>query len=304
MTSACRAHDSRFKVLCPSDAEPIVLHSGMLWAEGPVYVQQGQYLIWSDIPNDRMWRWKAGSGCEVFRGPSNYSNGNTLDLQGRLITCEHLGRRVTRTEPDNSITVLADSFEGKPLNSPNDVVVKSDGTIWFTDPTYGIIGDYEGRKATQEQQYCNVFRFDPADRSIRVVSNSFEQPNGLAFSPDESHLYVSDTGASHRDDWPRQIRRFDIEDGLHLVNEQVFAEISDGLFDGFRVDCQGNVWTSSNRGVLCYAPDGVLLGEITMDETVSNVEFGGSGNDTLFVTATSSLYMIRLSVTGALRPSP
>ncbi len=292
-------HDQRFLHLVLPNAWLDRLHTGMLWAEGPVYFPFGDYLLWSDIPNHRIFQWTQGTGVRIFREHSNYSNGNSRDQEGRLVTCEHLTRRVTRTEHDGSVTIIADEFEGKRLNSPNDVVVKSDGSIWFTDPPYGILSDYEGAKADQEQAGCFVFRCDPADGKLTVVADDFVKPNGLAFSPDESHLYVSDTGLSHDADGPHHIRAFDVKKGHSLKNGRTFAEIDPGVPDGFRLDEHGNIWTSTGNGVHCYSPEGEKLGEILTGETVANVTFGGPKNNRLFITATTSLYAIYLAVRGA-----
>lgn len=299
MPDVFKIHDKRFRDLYLPGARLEKLFGGMLWAEGPVYFPNGDYLLWSDIPNNRMLQWVDGLGTRIYRACSNNSNGNTRDLQGRLITCEHLTRRVTRTELDNSITILADSYDGKKLNSPNDVVVRNDGSVWFTDPTYGILSDYEGKKSEPEQPACFVFRLDPEIGVLEVVADDFEKPNGLAFSPDQSILYISDTGVTHREGWPRHIRAFDVVAGKQLSNGRVFAEIPSGVADGFRVDCEGNIWTSSGSGVLCFSPEGDLLGEIPIEETVSNVEFGGPKNNRLFITATTGLYSVYLAVAGA-----
>ncbi len=299
MTGEVIVHDERFRFLVNPAAGLKKLHGGMLWAEGPVYFPQGDYLLWSDIPNNRMLQWSEGLGARVYRFHANNSNGNTRDREGRLVTCEHLTRRVTRSEPDGSITVLADSFDGKRLNSPNDVVVKSDGSVWFTDPPYGILSDYEGKTAVQEQAGCFVFRLDPASGELEVVAEDFVKPNGLAFSPDESLLYVSDTGLSHQQDGPHHIRVFEVEAGRRLTNGRVFAEIEKGVSDGFRLDSQANLWTSTGGGVQCFSPAGELLGEILIDEAVANVTFGGPKNNRLFITASSSLYAIYLAVSGA-----
>jgi gluconolactonase len=258
--------------------------------------------VFSDIPNERLLRYVPGSGVSTFRAPSNFANGNTRDRQGRLITCEHGTRRVTRTEVDGQITVLADRFEGKRLNSPNDVVVKSDGSIWFTDPTYGILSDYEGYRAEPELPTKNVFRLDPESGELTVVVDDFGQPNGLAFSPDESLLYVADSASSHDETWPSHIRVFDVVDGTRLANGRVFAVIDKGLPDGFRVDLAGNIWTSAGDGVHCFAPDGTLLGKILVPQTVANLTFGGPRRNRLFITATTSLYAVYLATTGAQRP--
>lgn len=293
-------HDKQFMQLILPNAWLDKLHTGMMWAEGPVYFPHGDYLLWSDIPNHRMYQWTRGAGVRVFREHSNYSNGNTRDHEGRLVTCEHLTRRVTRTEHDGSITVIADQYKNKRLNSPNDVVVKSDGTIWFTDPPYGILSDYEGKKADQEQEGCFVFRFDPANGSLKVVADDFVKPNGLAFSNDESVLYISDTGCSHDPNGPHHIRAFDVKNGRSLKNGRVFAEIEPGASDGFRLDDQGNIWTSAGNGVHCYSSAGDKLGEILTGETVANVTFGGPKYNCLFITATTSLYATYLGVNGAI----
>lgn len=274
------------------------LWTGARWSEGPAWFAAGRYLVWSDIPNNRMLRWDETNGqVSVFRQPSNNSNGNTVDLQGRLVSCEHLTRRVTRTEHDGSIGVLADNFNGLPLNSPNDVVVRSDGSIWFTDPSYGILTDYEGDRATP-QLPCQVYRIDN-DGSISVVADDFEKPNGLAFSPDESLLYVADTGATHKQDGPRHIRRFAVSaDGTTLTGGELFAECTAGLFDGFRCDTQGRIWTSAEDGVHCYNPQGLLIGKIRLPEIVSNVTFGGAKRNRLFICGTSSLYAVYVTVNG------
>jgi gluconolactonase len=237
----------------------------------------------------------------AFRQPSNFANGQTRDRQGRLVTCEHGGRRVTRTEYDGKVTVLADRFEGKPLNSPNDVVVKSDGSIWFTDPTYGILSDYEGYRADPEQDARNVFRIDPETGAIDCVAGDFRQPNGLAFSPDESLLYVADSAASHDPSLPRVIRVFDVE-GARLTNSRIFCEIDSGIPDGIRTDVFGNLWSSAADGVHCFAPDGTLIGKVLVPETVANLCFGGPKRNHLFIAATTSIYRVILATNGAQRP--
>jgi gluconolactonase len=224
----------------------------------------------------------------------------TRDRQGRLISCEHGTRRVTRTEADGSITVLADSYQGRRLNSPNNVIVRSDGTIWFTDPTYGILSDYEGYQANPEQPTRNVYRLDPATGDLAVVVSDFLQPNGLAFSPDETKLYVTDSGASHDDTAARHIRIFDIGDNGALTGGRVFCNIDNGIPDGMRVDVSGNVWSSAADGVHCFAPD--FIGKIKVPQTVANLTFGGPRRNRLFITATQSLYAIYLMTTGATWP--
>jgi len=294
-------HDPRFRLLLQPNASMDKLTGECLWAEGPVYFPATDLLIWSDIPNNRMLRWAPGMGVGVYRAPSNYSNGNTRDREGRLVSCEHGERRVTRTEHDGSITVIASHFEGKRLNSPNDVIVDSEGAIWFTDPDYGIISDYEGYRSDSEIGRCNVYRVSPGDTQVRLVSDDFVKPNGLAFSPDESKLYIADSAASHDDNAPRHIRVFDVASNTALRNGRVFVEMQSGVPDGMRVDEHGNVWTSAEDGVHCYAPDGGLLGKILIPEVVANLTFGGPRRNRLFITATSSVYALHVGVRGAAR---
>jgi gluconolactonase len=294
--------DKRFKSLMIGIAHLDKLADGCIWAEGPVWFADGGYLLWSDIPNNRMLRWMPEVGVTTYRAESNNSNGNTRDRQGRLVTCEHLTRRVTRTEPDGSITVIADKHKGKRLNSPNDVVVKSDGSIWFTDPSYGIMTEFEGSRSEQEQGGCYVYRVDPASGEIATVVEDFVKPNGLAFSPDEKILYIADSAASHDPAAPHHIRAFDVVDGRKLANSRVFCDIKTGIPDGFRIDVNGNLWTSCHAGVECYAPDGTLLGRINVPEIVANVTFGGKRRNRLFITATTSLYAIYVNTTGVQTP--
>jgi gluconolactonase len=285
--------DERFPACFNKNARLDHLYTGCRWAEGPAYFPAGRYLVWSDIPNDRMLRYdEATDSVSVFRSPAGYTNGHTVDRLGRLVSCEHGNRRVTRTEPDGSISVLADSFDGKPLNSPNDVVVRSDGSVWFTDPAYGIDSDYEGHRSPQEQDECFLFRIDPAGE-LSVAAAGFVRPNGLAFSLDERRLYVSDTGG------PDHIRVFDVADDGALSGGEVFAECTAGVFDGFRLDTEGRIWTSAADGVHVYDPDGTLLGKVLVPEVVANVCFGGPKGNRLYICATTSLYAILLPVTGA-----
>ena len=293
------AFDERFNALFNPNARLEKLYGGCRWAEGPAYFPSGRFLVWSDIPNDRMLRFDETNGSvSVFRMPAGFSNGNTVDRQGRLVTCEHGNRRVTRTEHDGSITVLADRYEGKRLNSPNDVVVKSDGSIWFTDPAYGIDSDYEGNKAESEIGACHVYCLD-ASGSLRIVADDFVRPNGIAFSPDERRVYVSDTGATHVKNGPRHIRVFDLDEKGRVSNGKVFATCDSGLFDGFRLDDEGRIWTSAGDGVHCFAPDGTLLGKILLPEVTANVVFGGLRRNRLFICCTTSLYSMMLPVNGA-----
>jgi gluconolactonase len=283
--------------------------TGMRWAEGPAYFAAGRYLVFSDIPNNRMMRLTEDDNhLSVFRSPSFNSNGNTLDREGRLVSCEHGGRRVTRTELDGTITVIADSYDGKKLNSPNDVVVASNGSIWFTDPTYGIKGNYEGLHAEPEQAKHNVFRVDPATGSVTVVVDDFVQPNGICFSPDEKRLYVIDSGIT--DGGPVHIRVFDVDIASGKVsNGKIFAEgFAPGLTDGMRCDVEGNVWCSmgwadpNEDGVRCYGPDGALLGKIHIPETVANLTFGGRLRNRLYICGSTSLYACYVDTQGAMKP--
>ncbi len=296
--------DDRFLYLIVGSSRLDQLYTGCRWSEGPVWFNDLGCLLWSDIPNQRILRWSAnpleGHGVSVFRSPSNFANGHTRDAQGRLVSCEHGTRRVTRTEIDGTITVLADQYLGKRLNSPNDVVVHSDGSLWFTDPTYGILSDYEGYRAEPVQEVHGVYRIDPSGE-ITLVADDFAQPNGLVFSPDESKLYIADSAYSHDPTAPRHIRVFDVEGG-RLANGKVFALIDAGLPDGIRVDVEGNIWSSAADGVHCFAPDGDRLGKIFVPEPVANLTFGGPRRNRLFIAATSSLYAIYVAATGAQTP--
>jgi gluconolactonase len=294
--------DKAFRGLVIGTAELEVLYDKCRWAEGPVWFGDGGYLIWSDIPNNRQLRWIPDFGVGVYRAPSNYTNGNTRDREGRLISCSHGARAVLRTELDGTVTVLADRYKGGRLNSPNDVVVKSDGSVWFTDPDYGILHDYEGHKSPSEQQGCSVFRLDADSGELTVVADDFVKPNGLAFSPDESLLYVAESGSSHDEGAPRHIRVFDVKSDGTLTNSRVFAEMETGFPDGFRLDTDGRIWTSAGHNVECYLPDGTLIGRIKLDNPVSNVAFGGPKRNRLFITCTNKLYSLYVTATGAQRP--
>ncbi|MGN6032439.1 MAG: SMP-30/gluconolactonase/LRE family protein [Thermomicrobiales bacterium] len=288
--------DDRFNALHKGSARLEHLFTGCRWAEGPAWFPAHRSLIWSDIPNDRILRWDETTGqVGVFRQPAGYTNGHTVDRQGRLVSCEHGNRRITRTEHDGSITVIADRFEGKRFNSPNDIVVRSDGSIWFSDPPYGIESDYEGHKSDPEIGGNYVYRVDPPTGDVRIVAEDFDRPNGLAFSPDETRLYVTDTGPNS----PRHMRVFDVTDAGTLENGRVFAEATNGGFDGFRFDDAGNVWTSAADGIHCIHPDGTLLGKVLVPEGVANCVFGGAKRNRLFIAATTSLYSIMLAVNGA-----
>lgn len=274
------------------------LYTGCRWAEGPAYFPAGRYLVWSDIPNNRMMRYDETDGSvSEFRNPSNYTNGHTVDRQGRLISCEHRGRRVSRTEFDGTVTTLVDSFNGKRLNSPNDAVVKSDNSIWFTDPAYGIDWDYEGLRSPMEQDGCHVYRIDGQSGAVTRVATDFVRPNGLAFSPDEKKLYIVDTGATHVENGPRHIRVFDV-DGDKLKNGKLVATCTNGLFDGLRIDEDGRIWTSAGDGVHVYDPDGTLIGKVHVPEVVANVCFGGIMRNRLYICGTTSLYAYYVLVRG------
>jgi gluconolactonase len=290
------AHSSVFNRYILGNAPLQKLATGFDWVEGPVWFGDGNYLLFSDIPNNRIMRWTPEVGVSIFRQPSNFSNGHTRDGLGRLISCEHGTRRVTRTEHDGTITVIADSYDGKRLNSPNDVVVKSDGSIWFTDPHYGIMTNYEGYMAEQELP-CNVYRVDPATGKITAVATDFACPNGLVFSPDEKRLYISDTGRMFGSD-PTHIRAFDVDEKGKLSASRIFQSVSHGVADGMRVDHDGNLWSSAADGVHCFDPSGTLLGKILVPETVSNLCFGGRAKHRLFITATTGLYAISLNRVG------
>jgi gluconolactonase len=285
--------DERFRRCVNRTARLETLWTGGRWTEGPAYFPALRCLIFSDIPNNRLLRFdECDDRTSVFRQPSGFANGNTLDREGRLVTCEHGGRRVSRTEIDGRITAIADRYQGKRLNSPNDVVVKSDGSVWFTDPPYGILSDYEGEKAESELGKNHVFRVDVSG-AISSVVDDFDRPNGLAFSPDEKRLYIADSGA------PKHLRVFDLDPGGKVGNGTVFAVCTAGRFDGFRLDDAGRIWASTDEGVHCYAPDGSLIGKIRVPEILSNVAFGGLRRNRLFITSNTSLHSVLLPVNGA-----
>lgn len=292
------AHDKRFLDLVHPMSRLERLATGFTWTEGPVWFGDHGCLLFSDIPSQRILRWTAAEGITLFRAGSGFNNGNTRDRQGRLIGCRHGPRDVVRTEYDGRLTVLADSHAGARLNSPNDVVVSADGAIWFTDPTYGILSNFEGHQAPREQAANHVFRLDPETGALAPVISDFTQPNGLAFSPDESRLYVAESGSSHDDAVPPVIRVFDMT-GAGPRDAGVFATLDCGLPDGIRVDEAGNLWSSAGDGVHCFAPDGTLLGKIRLPETAANLAFGGPDGHRLFITATSSLYQVFVNTRGA-----
>jgi len=286
------------------------LHTGMLWAEGPAWNGVGKYLVWSDIPNDVQLRWLDEDGhVSTMRHPAGNSNGNTFDYQGRQISCEHGNRRLVRYEYDGRVTVLADSFDGKPLNAPNDAVVHpDDGAVWFTDPGYGALMDYEGHKGKLELKEA-VYRLDVRTGKLDKVTDEIFKPNGLCFSPDYKRLYVADTGASHYDEAPRNIKVWDVVEGRKLANGREFASMElegrAGFADGIRADIDGNIWASAGwvgegyDGVHIFAPDGDRIGLILLPEICSNVCFGGPKRNRLFMTASQSLYAVYVETRGA-----
>ena len=300
--------DPRFAKYKVSNAAVERLYTGARWAEGPIWFGDGRYLLFSDIPNNRILRWLEDTGeVSIFRSPSNYSNGNYRDRQGRLLTCEHDSRRVTRTEHDGTVTVLIDGFQGKPLNAPNDLAVHSDGAIWFTDPGYGIMSNYEGHKAPFELA-TNVYRFDPNTREATVVVSDLDKPNGICFSPDDKQLYIVDTGEPKHPGAPHPIWVYDVEDGRRIKNRRLFANMAPGSSDGIRCDVDGNIWSAAGwadepfNGVHVFAPDGALIGRVHLPETCANLCFGGAKKNRLFMAASQSLYAVYLGTEGAQLP--
>ncbi len=294
--------DPRFNTFVLPNAPLEKLADGFRWLEGPVWFADRQCLLASDLPNDRIVRWTPSGGVSVFRQPAGFANGHTRDREGRLIGCSHGGRCIQRTELDGTVAVLVDRYKGKPLNSPNDVVVKRDGTIWFTDPPYGIASDYEGGKRVSELP-ANLYRFDPRDGSLSVVADDFDGPNGLCFSPDERLLYVSETGLPFATDPVQHLRVFDVlDDGRRLANARAFYKVESGYSDGFRCDEQGNLWSSAGDGVHCISPAAELLGKIAVPFVVSNLCFGGRHGSRLFICGSHTLYAIYVNQRGAQRP--
>ena len=289
-------HAADFARCVPAGATVTKIAGDMGFIEGPVWVKSGGYLVFSDIPNDELKQWKPGGAVTTYRKPSRNANGNTLDLEGRLLTCEHSGRRVAVRDKDGTVRTVVDAFEGKKFNSPNDVVVHSDGSLWFTDPEYGLRTNPQTKQREGKEQAGNyVFRHDPKTGRTTAVVKDFVQPNGLAFSPDEKKLYVADSGS------PRHIRVFDVGANGTLSNDRVFCTIDQGGPDGIRVDTVGRVWSSAGNGVQIFAPDGKRIGKINTPEGAANLCFGGDDGRTLFITARKSLYAIKVAVTGAAR---
>ena len=296
---AVRALDPRFDRCRLHNAAVERIATGYRWVEGPVWFGDHRCLVWSDIPGNRMLRWDEATGVVTpFRSPADFANGHTRDRQGRLVSCEHLTRRVTRTEHDGSITVLIDRFDGRPLNAPNDVVVASDGSVWFTDPGYGILSDYEGRRAALELPTA-VYRLDPERGDAEPVVQDLERPNGLCFAPGESRLYVVDSGST-----PGSIHVYDVAEGRVGAGRR-FADMSPGSSDGIRCDSEGNLWASAGGGgdgydgVHVFAPDGTLIGQVLLPEACANLCFGGAAGNRLFMAASRSIYALYVNATGA-----
>ena len=273
------------------------IHSGMKWAEGPCYIKSHKKLYFSDIPNNHLLSWD-GSNVKIEKDPSNFINGNTEDLEGNLISCSHGGRCIYKTDINGNTTTLVDKYLDKKLNSPNDVVVKSDGSVWFTDPPYGILSDYEGYKGDMEYGACYVFRYDPKENNLEVVSKDFLKPNGLAFSVNEDKIYIADSGGSHDVNAPNQIMVYDIVENKILKNGKVFHKFNPFFADGFRVDKDDNVWTSAGKGIKCFNPQGEVIGQLLLPDLVANLTFGGENNNILYVTSSSNLYSMELNQQG------
>jgi len=284
--------------LVSPDAELVLLDNSSIHAEGPVYIPADGSVVWSDVKGNCVRQWHEGS-VSVIRESARFQNGNALDLEGRVVACSHGDRAIIRQEKDGQWQVIVDRYQGKRLNSPNDLVVKSDGTIWFTDPPFGLTQADEGCGGEQEQSGSFVFRFDPSTGEIDAVITDMERPNGLAFSPDESLLYISDTSAVERTEMCHDIRKYDIVDGRKATNMQMFAVVEPGQPDGFCLDHHGNVFTSSEDSVQIYSPLGELLGKIAVPETCTNLTFGGEEGDRLFITTSTSLYTIETKTRGA-----
>ncbi|MEH1905248.1 MAG: SMP-30/gluconolactonase/LRE family protein [Nostoc sp.] len=298
MAEAIKIYDDRLRAILRPGASLQELANGAVHSEGPVYFHEDDSVVWSDAHGNRLLHWSPTDGVSVLRSPSDYQSGNYRDLEGRLVACSSGLRAIIRREHNGEWKILVDRYQGKRLNSPNDLVVKSDNTIWFTDPPYGITEPNQGYGGEQEQPGSYVYRFDPATSEIYPVVTDMVRPNGLAFSPDESLLYVSDTAAFNIPDGPHHIRVYEVVDERHVQNGRVFCVIDPGQPDGFRVDEHGNIFTSSEDSVQVYAPDGTQLGKILIPETSTNLTFGGKERDRLFITAGHSLYTIDLNTRG------
>jgi gluconolactonase len=300
MSSIEICHDA-FRSLVLPNAQTEILGAGFRWLEGPVWFADHECLYFSDVPNDSVLRWTKDGGVSIFRRPSGFANGHARDRQGRLIGCSHQDRCVTRVELDGALTVLASHYRGKRLNSPNDIVCKSDGSIWFSDPPYGINTDYEGGKQTSELP-ASLYRLDGATGALTVAADDFDGPNGLAFSPDESLLYVAETGRQFDPDARQYIRRFKVRADGRLSGGDRFYKVNPGFADGFRLDEQGNIWSSAGDGVHCISPQGELVGKILTGCVVSNVAFGGRNRSRLFICASQQLLAIYTNARGCVRP--
>jgi gluconolactonase len=296
------SHNRLFARYILPNAQLEELATGFRWIEGPIWIGDAGCLLFQDLPNNRTMRWIEGLGTSVYRAPSNYANGQTRDREGRLVSCSHRGRCLYRTEHDGRITTLVERHGGKRLNSPNDVIVKSDGSIWFTDPVFGIVNEYEGGRQEPEQPPA-VYRFEPNSGEIRIVAGDFDGPNGLAFSPDERLLYIAEAGAPNVDDPKQYIRVFEVQpDGVTLRGGDIFYKVEPGFSDGFRVDEHGNIWSSAGDGVHCISQRGELLGKIFVPHVVANVTFGGHAKNRLFIGASTTLYSIYLNTRGVQTP--
>ncbi len=302
MPEAIEIYDDRAKALLPPNATLKKLTSGAVHGEGPVYFYEDDSVIWSDAHDNRLLRWSPADGNQVIRQPSHYQSGNYRDLQGRLVSCSSGQRAIIRREEDEQWRILVDRYQGKRLNSPNDLVVKSDGTIWFTDPVFGLTQEDQGYGGEQEQAGDFVYRFDPTTGEIDAVIKEMERPNGLAFSPDETLLYVSDTSAFEHPQQHHYIRVYEVRENRYVEDGKVFTKVEPGEPDGLRVDVHGNIFTSSADSIQVYAPDGKGLGKILVPEVCTNLTFGGKNRDRLFITAKTSLYAIDLNTRGVQQP--
>ena len=301
MTTPFEIFDDRFTQILGRAPELEEVATGMSFTEGTNWVAKGQYLVWSDIPNNRIMRWSESEGVSVFRSPCGNTNGHTTDLEGRLLSCETSGRRVSRTEDDGTVLTLVDRYRGKRLTSPNDIAVKSDGSVWFTDPDYGALHPELGHGDRPEQDRNRVYRLVPETGELTAVSEDFDKPNGIAFSPDESVLYVGDTGRTHGEFRAHRVMAFEVN-GTELMHPRVFADVDPWVPDGMRVDVQGNLFVSAGDGVQCFSPSGELIGKIRTPEVAANCSFGMSDRQTLFIAATSRIWKVKLNTAGAVRP--
>jgi gluconolactonase len=291
--------DARFNQIVDEGTSVELIADGMAFTEGCAWIHDGDYLIWSDIPNNRIMRWSESGGVGILREPSHNANGNAVDANGNLLSCETSGRRVSIARPGEPETMLVDSYGGNPFTSPNDVVVKSDNTVWFSDPNYGSLVEDQGHRQPSLQERNRVYRLDRSTGELTAVAEDFDKPNGLAFSPDESVLYISDSGFTHGDDRPHHIRAFDVVNGKTLTNSRIICEVSPHVPDGLRVDTDGNLYVASGDGVQVFTPEGEMLGKFPTTEVAANCCFGMADRQTFFICATSSVWMVRLKSRGA-----